>query len=494
MLIIPCLAYTPDDTYIHAQFARNVAHGHGYAFNAEEPTYGATSPLWVLLVATGGLLSIDYVLMAKILSVLCTLGAIVAFACLAGSLFDDSTYILASTLAWSVDCWLLRWAASGMETSLSVLMLLIGMAVYARERTAVKATSLFPVYLALLTLARPEGALLFVLVLIDSKVAARRKWKDVMVMTATYLAVLAPWLLYASSRLGTMVPSTFAAKSTLSLPAASSWAFSALSAIKHMASNRLWELVAVLAGIILAVKNRLRSHGTRTRDHTWLSVGAIWIILLPAVYVWQGIPIVSRYLLLVTPVLILLGFRALLTVERHLDRDGHGRSRSLVTASVIIIVLQNSMVSFAVVHPHTRSFSRGMKECLIPIGQWFARETPARTSIAALDIGALGYYAERKVVDLGGLVTPQVLPWLQQYSSEELAETYPLLASDIPRADYLVYRSKQPDGLGARLPYYEHVFTRQMASLGISADPGETYYSVYRIHWEQIKGDTHGPD
>ncbi len=494
VLIIPYLAYTPDDTYIHAQFARNVIHGAGFSFNAGEPIYGATSPLWVLLVAAGGMVSIDFVLMAKILSLLCTLGAVVAFACLARSLFHDSVYVLASTLAWSVDCWLLRWAASGMETSLSVLILLIGMAVYGQERTAVRRVYGFPACLAVLTLVRPEGVLLFVLMLVDSVVVVRRRWTDVLTMIAVYLAVLAPWMLYASSRLGTIVPYTYMAKSTVSFSGANESVFSAVSVVKHMVSNRLWELVLVMAAIVLAAKERTLALRSWIRGSSCLLVAVIWTILLPAVYIWRGIPIVSRYLLLATPCVILLGFCALLSVQRHLTANGYARKHVLVVASVIIIALQNSIIGSAVVYPHARLFSHGMSECLIPIGQWFARETPAGTSVAALDIGALGYYSNRKVVDLGGLITPQVLPWLQEYSSEEIAEMLPLLAGDLPRADYLVYRSKQPDGLGERFPYYEHLFTRQMGSLGISADPGETYYSVHRIHWEQINGDSHGPD
>src|SRR5205814_1478352 len=45
-----------DDPYIHFQFARNLASGAGFAFNAGHPTPGATSPLWVVLLALARLL------------------------------------------------------------------------------------------------------------------------------------------------------------------------------------------------------------------------------------------------------------------------------------------------------------------------------------------------------------------------------------------------------------------------------------------------------
>src|SRR5690348_13183272 len=45
------LGFPLDDSYIHLQFARNLATGHGWSFNPGEPTPGATSPLWVALLA-----------------------------------------------------------------------------------------------------------------------------------------------------------------------------------------------------------------------------------------------------------------------------------------------------------------------------------------------------------------------------------------------------------------------------------------------------------
>src|SRR5437762_9698678 len=45
------LGFPLDDPYIYFQFARNLATGHGFAFNPGELTPGATSPLWVLMLA-----------------------------------------------------------------------------------------------------------------------------------------------------------------------------------------------------------------------------------------------------------------------------------------------------------------------------------------------------------------------------------------------------------------------------------------------------------
>jgi len=58
-----------DDAWIHFQFARNVASGHGFAFNPDVPMAGSTAPLWTLLLAGGALIAGPSVVMAKTLGV-----------------------------------------------------------------------------------------------------------------------------------------------------------------------------------------------------------------------------------------------------------------------------------------------------------------------------------------------------------------------------------------------------------------------------------------
>ncbi|MEN6410100.1 MAG: hypothetical protein ABFD44_10375, partial [Anaerolineaceae bacterium] len=50
---------------------------------------------------------------------------------------------------------------------------------------------------------------------------------------------------------------------------------------------------------------------------------------------------------------------------------------------------------------------------MVDTAQWVAKNTPTNTLVAAHDIGALGYYSERQLIDLAGLVTPEVIPFLR---------------------------------------------------------------------------------
>jgi hypothetical protein len=50
----------------------------------------------------------------------------------------------------------------------------------------------------------------------------------------------------------------------------------------------------------------------------------------------------------------------------------------------------------------------------VELGRWVAARTPPDTLIALNDVGALSYFGERRVIDLMGLATPEILPYRRQ--------------------------------------------------------------------------------
>jgi hypothetical protein len=47
---------------------------------------------------------------------------------------------------------------------------------------------------------------------------------------------------------------------------------------------------------------------------------------------------------------------------------------------------------------------------MVDTSLWIQANTPSGSKIAAHDIGAFGYFAQRDLLDLAGLVSPQVIP------------------------------------------------------------------------------------
>ena len=71
------LGFTFDDSWIFAQYARNLVEGHDFCFNIGEPSNGFTSFLWLLLVALGYKLTGGFVVPMKVMGVAFGLGSAV---------------------------------------------------------------------------------------------------------------------------------------------------------------------------------------------------------------------------------------------------------------------------------------------------------------------------------------------------------------------------------------------------------------------------------
>jgi hypothetical protein len=80
---------------------------------------------------------------------------------------------------------------------------------------------------------------------------------------------------------------------------------------------------------------------------------------------------------------------------------------------------------------------------MVAAARWLRDNTPADTLVAAHDIGAVGYFARRPILDLAGLVSPEVIPILRDEAAlaEHIADSgagylltfpswYPALTAD----------------------------------------------------------------
>ncbi|MEK7316233.1 MAG: hypothetical protein AAB011_08640, partial [Candidatus Eisenbacteria bacterium] len=140
-------------------------------------------------------------------------------------------------------------------------------------------------------------------------------------------------------------------------------------------------------------------------------------------------------------------------------------------------------VTFRVSAPAAREHTRGLLASLGGIGLWARQNTPPGTLFAVADIGAFGYYSDRPVLDLYGLVTPSMGPLSVSEGYDRVVTN--LRFEGIARPEYLVDRAR----VEARLTVapepdspYRFLFARSVPNLGITR-PGEWVYSVYAIDW-----------
>ena len=483
-LMWPLRHYLTDDTFIHLQYARNLASGHGLVFNLGERVYGCTSPLWVALIADGMALGFDGLRVARLLGFVSTLWSVGLFLQLMRRNLQTPAVCAAATVAWAGHAWMLRWALSGMETPLAVALVLAGFVAFTEGRQwgarPVRTGALW----ALAALTRPEAGLLlglwgvFLLVDTDSRPGLRR----LVFGALPPLAIYGAWLLFAHFYYGGVLPQTLMAKAAgptgLAVRLENLWRQIRIV----VATDGLMALVLVVA---------LVAGGARV--WTWRPLPQraqrmlpwVWVLLVPALYVTRGVPVLSRYLLPLLPVLSWLAWRAGECWSLGLEATPRTVRRTAVlgTALAALVLAQNLAVYRTAVLPQVRSFSAGLQSSLVPLGRWLDANTPGGSVIATPDIGALGYFGRRRVVDLAGLVTPAMVPYLDREAPEDAIANFRFAA--FARPDYVVDRGPRPDDLRRRSRYAPALTLLNVTSvpnLGI-ARPGRAYYSAYRVDW-----------
>ena len=456
--------YITDDTFIHLRFAKNLIARGEFAFNPGQDTYGATSPVWVVVLAVlmkAGLAPATAAWLAG------ALAGVLALGC-ADWLVQRMTYapywraVVLAVVA--TDAWFLRWTFSGMETPLATAVLLALLWPLVSGRDLGWGTTREPLwqrYLAWGALAgfaglvRPEflvlapAALPWLLWFEYARAGAvgghalRRRARPhgpLAAAVAGWLVVAGPWLFYARLAFGHVTPGTATAKSgSLSL-APDVVLTGLLQSVKQLAATQatLWlALLALMVAILLqhgraqrlgladsrqlaADRNAAEAgEGTRPTPGTgpwsvWgptalVGIAVTWTAVLLAGYAVKQVWVISRYVSPLAPVLVL----AMAVVAEWLIQGvATVRSRLrfglLLRLGVAAYLVANVWLFAGRVVPHARTFSDGVRTCYVGMGERLRDESSPDAVVAALDIGAVGWASERRVLDLMGLVSPEI--------------------------------------------------------------------------------------
>lgn len=470
-------SYTTDDSYIYFQYARNLSQGNGPCFNEGEPSYGFTGPLWMLILSAGGAAGADIPLLGKALDLLFAALSIIVFFFVAFELVRDAAVSFCATLAFSVNAWLLRWAGSGLETSLAVFLLLAFFRQLLRNEYPVAAG-----ILGLLALVRPEATILLGLLFIDLRVNSPGRGhslRESMRALSIWLAIVLPWTVYAYAMFGTVLPATFGAKhGALFRPSDMADTAADIVTTLGAADGAAFLVLVVSFASFLLARRKRRAPGERLLPYYHYRQGLVatlWIVLLPAAYAAGGVNTVSRYLLLASVPATAMAFfwlHALLEGRSAAVRYG------VVLAATALVMVQNQAVTTRLVKPHLAAFTEGVESCLVPIADWLRRNTPPGTIVMTGDVGALGYFSGRTICDVNGIVSPGVEPALR--TNEAFTE---LLRAgrwgEHCAPGYVVHRSALPEEL-AGVRGLVPLLSRPFPGLSISNDE-TVYYTLYRV-------------
>jgi arabinofuranosyltransferase len=421
-----------DDTWIHLQFARNLSAGQGFSFNPGDSSPGSTAPLWTLLLSLVFLFPWSPILSVKLLGSFLLLVNGWLTRCLARSAGLASDWALLAGLTVVLTPRLLWGSLSGMEVMLYAALATAGVWLHLRSwhRTPSFASTFL---LALAALARPECLLLFPLTAVDRwrrEANLSRLWSLYWRHLLLYAVVLAPAVCFNLYTTGRPLPNTFYAKVG---------GYGLLGAIADFDLFRmgtaflLYPLQQAQELAQFAVENSLflaclapLGMLALVRPETLREGRSSWFILLVLVVFplargmlapFKGATFQhGRYAAHLIPLLTVVGLMGLRFAWELLRQGGEGAWIGFVRKwgkplcwGLILLQLLVADIKFA------RTYGRNVADIdrmHVSMGRWLAQHTPQDAVIATNDIGAIGYFSDRRLLDIVGLVTPEVLAYL----------------------------------------------------------------------------------
>ncbi len=413
-----------DDSWIHQVYGRNLAERGEWAFIAGEPSAASTSPLYTVLLAVGYMLNIPFMVWAHGLGWLALVITGLTGARMAAQFLPSQRFIAPVTGLALIGAWHLVWASvAGMETMLFCMFTLVLMfytwGELADRGALMWANGLrglgFGVLAALTALTRPEGLLLVGLCgLVVLAIYLPGQWQRLLVWSVaaglSFVLVLAPYLLLNVQMTGGLLPNTAAAKSAQFAPV--------LAAISYpeRVLNMLYPLIAggqvlLLPGIIFyAVRVTRASLGDRRQLAYLLPLlWAVGLILLYAARLPANYQH-GRYVIPALPTLIFAGVTGLLLLAEAVKKHMAGRvlTRAVGAAAALVFVYFATAVGPSVYQTDVAI----IEEEMVASARWIADNIAADELLAIHDIGAVGYFAPRPLLDIAGLVNPEVIPIL----------------------------------------------------------------------------------
>lgn len=408
--------YYLDDSFIVLRIGRNLAGGLGWGFNPGERMNSSTSVLNPLLAAVAHLMFPRH---AILLMHLCDDVLFIGAALLLFFLVRDRGGELSAAVAGAAVLFdpLLR-STYGLETPIYIFLALLSLYLYERR------SRFGGIALGLLALARPDGLILALVLLAAGSYETRKApWRDAVL----FAAVLAPWLIFSWLYFGSVLPETFSAKmaqgvsgfwkgETLFVPGL----FHNFSLSYPGIARKLAAAVLFLPGAWIMAKA------------SWPRRIMLWALLILAAYYALGVPGYHWYY---APAFLVfdigLGFGAgrvhrwLTQSQRMPRRLGPAARKAAAATALLVLLLPQVQAARRSVLLELPSRERAYRE----MGAWIKEHTPADDRIAAVEIGTVGYYSGRRVVDPLGLVAnPSMREQLARaYGSEGALEFKPEL-------------------------------------------------------------------
>jgi len=418
-----------DDPWIHLQFARNLHDFGSFSyFKDEMVTSGSTSPLYTILLAVGFFFTQNEMILSYVLGGGFLLGAAFLLFRFIREIMEESLWVAAAGMLFVLLDRRLLWVAlSGMETTMFILLLLLCFYAYKKKK------GLFlGIAGGLLLWTRPDGATLLLAIIVDFLYHSRfvgkakskskkkektsettlrgndRSWlKRPAFIIALFGAAYAGFNMVLS---GSPLPNTYAAK--LKYYAGSGKSFP--EEVLHYLTDGHLIILATLAvvGILLVLQQIVRRKQS-PQLVSLLFCGGMFLAY------WQSLPRLyqeGRYLMPILPFFFLLGISGFGFLREMVKHRFQLHRYVEISFSILLLAIVTQFANGAWKGKDVYAeYCKYINDRQVTTGNWIHDHLPENSIVATHDVGAIAYYSGKCIVDMVGLVSPEMTQYIGSY-------------------------------------------------------------------------------
>jgi hypothetical protein len=408
------LGFPLDDPYIHLQFARNLSSGQGWSFNPGEPVPGATSPLWVVLLAGAHLAGLPLEWAPIVLGLACAaLAAVLTFEVGIAAGLPPTLATLAGLAVGANGRF--TWASvAGMEPCLAAALLALLLRLALTEGRGIGRGVALGLAAGLATQARPELLVVALLVGVAEIVRAIRAGGEAggparrLLGVAPYFGVLAlvmlPHLVFCLATAGRPLPNTYYSKTVIRLGLSPDVLAEKRASYFADAAIWLWR-----DNVVTAVTSALGL------PLWWLrrrSAGAGLIPLTPLVFwvsAWMTTPLhysLSRYTIPLIPCVALVAMAPFDLILARLRAPLVRRAAAAVAGVAVLFAAGYRQFQYEGLY---QANVDNILKMQVAMGEWVRNERSPGARVATNDIGAITWYGGHPCIDTEGLVSTDLI-------------------------------------------------------------------------------------
>lgn len=494
--IVGRVGFAMDDAWIHMTMARNFVEGNGWGMEPGRTLSVSTSPTWTLLLAFSYCIFREPVLSILSLSVILSMMSVSLCYFLIVMLTERKTLGLIGGIVFVFHPTVLWGMGSGMELPLVLLTLMTTLWLYySADELSFCRRYVMPVALSIAAMTRPELFVLIPLALIDTFYSVwlrgekQRAFRTFLIQAAIVLVCLSPYFVFNKISSDLWFPTTYYAKTRirgigLSAALASRNINHIYNAVVTQPINQVFDVVRYIAEsnmlmlLLLAPGALALSKGLARGAAARGAVLALAVFVLPYA---MGVTAPARFLSNHASRYFVI-FPALGVVLACLGLSLAIRTSRTVIVPVVCAVLlliapwRTTYRAFQLLVTDVDSTERMYR----PIGEWINQNMEKEAVLAVNDIGVIGYYARRPMIDVMGLASPEIWPAIQRPPFQRLDVTKMREYLKSRKVDYLVLSPQYYPALTNDKKTFEPI---QTWSERYPHDRLISPQVLYRCHW-----------